>query len=333
MLESICNNLLKLGVDTEIINTGAFFRTSLANRVFNKFLTTPHYFGAGVKKINKIVLKRASEGKFNFVLFMKPILIYPETIIRIKKYSKVIGLSMDYDGILKTNSDYFYASLPLLDLYLPSDPKNAGLAAKNGVKKVRTLPLLADPICHHLVDVSAEDKQKLGADIVFLGTYAKNENRVKYLERLCRDGYDVKIYGNSWNKLSWNSCLRRKKRIIPGNTPCEEMAKIIGASKIVLAFMREQIKETLACRTFEIPLCGGFMLHQRTKEAEDFFGADKEAVFFDAYEEMKEKIDFYLEHPELRKKIAKAGRDLVLSCGRLNYHQVKKMVAILEDEF
>ncbi|MBI5079276.1 glycosyltransferase [Candidatus Wolfebacteria bacterium] len=331
-LESIYNNLLRLGIETEIVSTNVFFKTSLANRILNKFLKIPRYFGIGIFKINKIVLDKASSGKFDFILFMKPIFIYPKTIAKIKKYSKIIGLTMDYAGILKTNSYYFYKSMPLFDLYLPSDPNNIKLMHEYGVKKVYALPLVADPICHYPVKVSVEDKGKLGTDIVFLGTYVKNEKRVDFMEHLCQDGYDVKIYGNSWDKLPYNSCLRKNNRIILGNTPCEEMAKIIGASKIILAFMRDQIKEPIACRTFEILLCGGFMLHQRTKEAEEFFTLN-ETVFFETYEEMKNKIDFYLKHSDLRAKIAKAGRERVLNCGRLNGDQVKKMINILKNEF
>ena len=332
-LESIYNNLVRLGIGTEMINTHDFYKISFINRVLNKFLKTPHFFGFGVRKINKIVLEKASTGQFNFILFMKPTLIYPKTIIEIKRYSKVVCLSMDHIGYLKVNSDYFYSSLPLFDsCLLNSDTDDIKRAIDEfGAKKVFFLPFTADIFCHYPVPVSFADKQRLGANVVFLGTYA-NERRAEYLEKLCREGYDVKIYGNSWNKLPRNSCLRKKNRIISGNTPCEEMAKIIRASKIIIAFMREEINESIACRTFEIPLCGGFMLHQRTKEVEDFLIPDKEAVLFDSYEEMKEKIDFYLAHPELREKIAKAGRERILNCGQLNSDQVKKMIELLEQK-
>ncbi len=329
--ELIYNNLIKLGVDAEIININDFFRTSFLNRILNKLLKIPHYFGPGVKKINEIVLKRASEGKFNFVLFLKPLFIYPETIVEIKKYSKVIGLYNDYVAFPKNNSDYFYKSLPLFDSYLCGMLDNIEIMRKLGVKRVKFFPVCtADSMCHYPVPVSDIAREKLGADVAFLGTYA-NEKRAEYLERLCKEGYDVKIYGNSWHNLPWNSCLRKKGIIIPGNTPCEKMSEIIGASKIILSFMREHNHEVIACRSWEIPLCGGFMLHQRTKQAESFLEPDKEAVFFDAYEEMKEKIDFYLKNEELRKKIAEAGRQKILNCKVLSFNLVKELINFLEN--
>lgn len=328
----IYNNLIKLGVETEIVDMHNLFMTSFLNRILNKFLKTPHYFGSGIRDINKMVLDKASTGKFDFVLFAKPIFIYPKTIAEIKKYSKIIGLTTDHVDNPRVNSDYFYASMPLFDLYFAGRRDIGEIMYKLGAKKVYYFWMHSDPSCHYPINVSATDKKKLGADIVFLGTYAKNEKRVEYMELLCQEGYDIKIYGNSWNKLPMNSCLRRKNKIITGDTPCEAMSKIINSSKIVLAFMRESMGETIALRTSEIALCRGFMLHQRTEEAEKFFVPDKEAVLFDSYEEMKEKIDFYLKHPELRNKIAQAGYEKILNGGSLNFDMVKKLVSILKNE-
>ncbi|MEK9154594.1 MAG: glycosyltransferase [Patescibacteria group bacterium] len=335
-LESIYNNLIKLNIDTEVLNTHELFRASFTNRVLNKFLKVPYYYGRGVKNINKIVLKKASGKDFDFVFFVKPIFIYPGTISEIKKHAKVVGFYLDHIDFPKSGSNYFYKSLSLFDLYFMSmlTVKEAAEATDKFGSKIISLPFHnADSACCYPI-IAADDKEKLGADIVFLGTHA-NERRMEYSERLCRDGYDIKIYGNGWNwhKLPWNSCLRRQKRIIPGNKPCEEMAKIINSSKIILAFMRDHNNEVTAWRTYEIPLCGGFMLHQRTKEAEQLLAPDKEAVFFGSYDEMRDKIDFYLQHSELRDKIAKAGRERILNCGALNINQVKKMVEILKNEF
>lgn len=336
LLESIYRNLLRLGVETETVNTHDLFKTSFANRVLNKFLKTPHYFGLGVKKINQIVLERVLTGRFDFIFFIKPVLIYPETIAEIKKTAggrtKTIGLTSDAVNIFNYHSDYFYRSMPFFDLYIAGRREDGEAMYKFGAKKVYCFLIGADPSCHYPVKVSADEKEKLGADVVFLGSYVRGEHRIEYMEKLCRDGYNVKIYGNNWEKLPADSCLCRKNRIIPGSTRCEAMSKVIAASKIVLAFMRETMDAKISLRTFEIPLCRGFMLHQRTKEAERLLIPDKEAVFFGDYKEMKEKIDFYLEHPELRNKIAEAGYKKILNCGLLSSDMVKKLVSILKNE-
>ena len=112
----------------------------------------------------------------------------------------------------------------------------------------------------------------------------------------------------------------------------DDMSKVMNAGKIVLAFMREHNDEKIGCRTYEIPLCGAFMLHERTKEAEKLFISGKEADFFGSYDELKEKIDFYLTNPDLRATIAKAGYEKILNGGELVFDQVKKLIEILKQE-
>ncbi len=328
----IYNNLLQQGVETELINTHRYFRVSLLNRILNKFLPTPYYFSSSIKELNKLVRERAAAGGYEYILFHKPILMYPKTILALKKQAKVFSWYPDHVDFKKSGSTYFYKSLPLFDCHFSAIRANTEALLRHGAKRAIYLLISADPNCHHPVPITEEERKKFGADVVFVGTYAP-ERRAEYLERLCREGYDVKIYGNAWEKLPRNSCLRRKGRIVPGGTYCEAMAKVLGASKIALNFMREHNHETIACRSWEIPLCGGFMLHERTDEAEAIFKAGAETDYFDSYEEMKGKIDFYLKHPELREKIAKAGYEKAIKSGLLIDGIVKKLIEILKTEF
>lgn len=325
-------NLAAQGVETELIDTHRYFAVSSLNKIINKFLPAPYFFGRAVGDLNALVYARARAGGYPCVLFMKPILIFPETVAELKKTAKVFSWYPDNVDFMKSGSTYFYKSIPLFDCHFSAIRANTEALLRHGAKRAIYLLISADPNCHHPVPVSNEERKKLGADIVFIGTYAK-ERRAEYLERLCRDGYDVKIYGNGWQKLPRNSCLRRKKRIVPGGVYCEDMAKVLGASKIALNFMREHNKETIACRSWEIPLCGGFMLHEATDEAKTFFAPDKETVFFNSYEDMKRKIDFYLRYPKERETIARAGRERVLHSGWLIDGVVKRLLEILRNEF
>jgi spore maturation protein CgeB len=61
-------------------------------------------------------------------------------------------------------------------------------------------------------------------------------------------------------------------------------------------------------RTLEIPGYGGFLLTQRSQEqAEDLYVEGKEIACFDSVDELKEKINYYLEHEDERLEIARAG--------------------------
>jgi spore maturation protein CgeB len=49
------------------------------------------------------------------------------------------------------------------------------------------------------------------------------------------------------------------------------------------------------------------MLAERTEEHRMYFEEDKEAVYFSTFQELLDKIRFYLAHDDLRTRIAEAG--------------------------
>ena len=83
-------------------------------------------------------------------------------------------------------------------------------------------------------------------------------------------------------------------------------------------------------RTFEIPACGGFMLHERSGEVVGFFEERKEADYFDSAEELKDKIRFYLDKDDLRAKIARAGHERCATGGYLYSDRAKQILKIYE---
>jgi spore maturation protein CgeB len=87
-------------------------------------------------------------------------------------------------------------------------------------------------------------------------------------------------------------------------------AKAIRAARINLAITswagRVEVDETTT-RTFEIPACVGFMLHERTPELLELYEEGREVTAFGSVEELASKIEYYLAHPEEREAIAHAG--------------------------
>ncbi len=316
----------KLGVEIETIDYRDYWRLTFFNRIINKVCAEQRYFN--VRKLNDAVYDKVVVYRPDFVLFTKAILFYPETLKKITHYTKIFEWYPDYLFFRKTCSAYYNETIPLYDCYFSFNFANVEMATQLGAKKSLFLPCAADPDYHHPTHPIEDEQKKLGSDIVFIGTWA-NERRAYYLEKLCSEGYDIKIYGDQWKKHPQNSYLHKKQAIIPSSLLIgNNMSKILNSSKITLAFVRDHNQETLGCRSYEIPACGAFMLHQRTSKITEIFKEDEEVVLFSSYEEMKEKIDFYLKHDDLRKKIARKGYEKIMQGGNFFTDRVQVILDV-----
>ena len=84
----------------------------------------------------------------------------------------------------------------------------------------------------------------------------------------------------------------------------------------------------LNMRHFEITAAGGFMLCHAQPELTDNFVPDKECVVFHDEEELLQKIEYYLEHPDERVAIALAGQRRTLS-QHLYRHRLERVIQVL----
>ena len=73
---------------------------------------------------------------------------------------------------------------------------------------------------------------------------------------------------------------------------------------MILNILRLQNEGSHNMRTFEIPACKGFMMTTRTDEQNAFFLEGKDIACFSSEEELRQKVDFYLQQDKLRHEIA-----------------------------
>lgn len=79
-----------------------------------------------------------------------------------------------------------------------------------------------------------------------------------------------------------------------------------------LASLRGSLRRQIKGRTFEVPACGGFLLTSQADNLGTYYEIGKEIEVFNSSSEMVDKCKFYLNHPEERNKIAKAGYERTL---------------------
>lgn len=144
-------------------------------------------------------------------------------------------------------------------------------------------------------------------DISFVGSF----NPVLYAHRetILKQVKDagLNVWGNkAWLDTSLKDCYRGRPRD-------EEMFKIYNESKIVVNIDLlkgiggiEGIGVNL--RPFEVTSCGAMLLnHDDRRDIFNLFEDGKEFISFKGSEDIKQKVEYYLNHEEERLKIAEAG--------------------------
>ncbi|MBD3272726.1 glycosyltransferase, partial [Candidatus Dependentiae bacterium] len=200
-------------------------------------------------------------------------------------------------------------SLPYYDYFLSWSRLLIPILNTAGAKNVYYFPFAYDKdIYEKDIKLSKLDFNKYKSDICFIGTWEKE--REIWLENLLEkmSNLNLVIYGNLWKEnLNKNSILRK---FLKSNAVYkDELLKIFKTSKIVLNFIRKQNYSSHNMRTFEVPATESFLLTQRTQEQAEFLFKEGENIeCFSSVKELVQKIKFYLKNEELRKAIAKKGK-------------------------
>ena len=86
-----------------------------------------------------------------------------------------------------------------------------------------------------------------------------------------------------------------------------EMPLIFSLSKININMTIRSITSGIPLRCMDILGAGGFLFSNYQPELEEYFVPEREWVSFQEAEEMLDKAAFYLQHDELRDRIAENG--------------------------
>ena len=158
-----------------------------------------------------------------------------------------------------------------------------------------------------------------------LSRRAAYQERTEMLKRLA--GYDLQFY-----TVAEDMAVR-----IPGAENREplhytrETPKAYAMARINLNLTLHSIRSGVPLRVFDILGAGGFLLSNYQPELEELFGIGEELDVFHSFEELDDKVDYYLHHEEERSRIAINGYLKVRE--KYSYEkQIAKMLSIVEKE-
>lgn len=108
----------------------------------------------------------------------------------------------------------------------------------------------------------------------------------------------------------------------------DQVGRVYSESRIVF---NTSIAGDVTMRVFEGTACGALLLTDSVANGlEDLFELGHEIVVFQDDQDLIDKIDYYLSHPEEREQIARAGYERTVSCHTYQ-HRVQSMVDQIDD--
>lgn len=326
--KSWCDAFQQLGHEVKSLNSEATFapRTGLHARVFDKLMGRPPL--KDVCRMNRTIVSAINEWRPHLTFYAQARFVLSDTLVVGRRHGFNF-VYMNDDLFNPRNQTFTFTDIvPLMDCIITTKSYNVPEFEAAGCSCVIYTPNAYDPAIHFPAKPTSEERAALYGDVGFIGTF--RPARADYLDRLARSGVasSLRIWGGGWEKMTRLIYRVRPRRwaklrhsVIDRELFCEEMAKAIQSIKICLGLLNHHNRDLHTSRSFEIPACGGFMLAERTAEHQLFFDEDREAVYFGSFEEMIDKIRYYLRNEEMRMRIARAGYE---RCLRSRYRYIDR---------
>jgi spore maturation protein CgeB len=281
------------------------FRMRVLRKIILPFIIT---------EFGNYILRITQEFHPDLVFVFKGVMVKPEIIEYCKKAgARTFNFYPDWDfGLFFRHfGNDFNECMTTYDVLFTPKSYHIMPLKEIGAKRVVFLPYAYDPWCHYPVSLKPTELEEYQSDIVFIGSWG--QDRSDLLEQIVNNDfqYNLAIWGNRWENLKPHSPLRNFVKWKPAYG--ETQARIFAGCRIALAFIRSPDLHT--ARTFEIPAYGAFMLAQRTLEQTRFFVEGEEFECFETADELRQKIEYYLNNEKKRRQIAQAGYKKVLEGG------------------
>lgn len=111
-----------------------------------------------------------------------------------------------------------------------------------------------------------------------------------------------------------------------------QMPYVFKCSKINLNISLRSIHSGIPLRVFDIMGCGGFVLTNYQEDLFRFFEPDVDFVYYEDYEDLLRKVDYYLAHDKEREEIANNGYEKIKQ-NHTYEHRIQFMMEHLANSF
>lgn len=245
-----------------------------------------------LRRLNRNLVRKAIKHRPDICIVAGGHRIAPESIKALKKLGVITVLwtidpPVDFEKLL--------ASAPLYDYVFCGGTEAIGLLKDLSLDHLEWLPFACDEREHFKIPLLAEDKQKYGSDICFVGSYYPN--REILLEGIA--DFNLGIWGPGWEKIDKDSPLLKCVRKAGPMQTCEWL-KVLSASRIAIVVHYQDgnvLCNQASPKLYEAMACGIVTMCDRQKDPTLLFKHGQELLFFDDISDLRHKICEVLANP------------------------------------
>lgn len=301
-----------------------WLRSRLGRRVTRRNLSLRQW---GARRRNYRLRKMVSAVHPDFVLLIDGAFVMPETVEEIRD-SNVPVVVFHPDAPVPENRNYRPEHLPVAraaDICLIWSRQLKDRLEREGVENVIYLPFAWDPkVFPHM-----KKSPNHGPQVIFVGGW--DRHRERWLEPVA-ERFQLEIWGPDYwgTRTPAGSPLRACWRGRPLHGAKASQALV--QADIALNVLRKQnLPDGTNMRTFEVPGAGGFLLATRTCGAREIYTEGESGSYFRSQEELNNKIEYYLNHPDERQRIARRAHEVTARKHRY-VHRARRIIEIIKEQ-
>jgi spore maturation protein CgeB len=266
-----------------------------------------HYY---IKKYNEKVLQECIASKPDIFIIFNECQLIPNTIKAIKEHCRCIMVSIIGDDpwdSIRWNTDFPH-SLKYYDIIFNAEPV-WNINIKNVAPKAKIYWHYGgfDPEVYFPVDkmvINSAEIENLSCDVSFTGSSYGHKAEGAYRSDILSylTDFNLKIWGDDDWPYRFKYLPQLKNSYRGTRLSHEKLRKLYTLSKINLNLPAPQIVTSFQPRVFEIAAVKGFQIADNRPLLKKIF-SEEELITFDTIDELREKINYYLNHEKERKKI------------------------------
>ncbi|MEZ6015198.1 MAG: glycosyltransferase [Planctomycetota bacterium] len=139
--------------------------------------------------------------------------------------------------------------------------------------------------------------------VKWVAEIAASEKRMHYVNTLGRFG--IRVWGDrEWERID---TLGGGARYLGTAGHAAELTLVYNGAKIHVDINRSYQTDVIPIRVFDVLACGGFLIAEHSAELAELFKIGAELEAYHTLDELEQKVEYYLAHPDEARAIAARG--------------------------